>query len=786
MREYYIPAAEAYRKMNLAFAMGSSVYIYGATGFGKTLLATEFLKDKNPVVFSAFGEWDLSCIKDPSEEGTQYVFIDDLQQLHDDYRKKLILEFSRRKDLWLVLCGRMPTPSYLVPLISEGLLVIISEENLRLTRKEVVQILKNENVSLSDEDIDISVRMSDGNAYLLATMVHRSKTATLNGSDLRAEIYKIFVDHLEKNVIVQWSKSLQEFLMQLSVVDEFTLPLAVMITGDNQAASMLDIASQAGNFISVADGVYRIRAALVHALKNQALKVLGLGKYNQCCQNAGLYYETNGEILKALRMYEMSGNTVNIRSLLIRNGQRHFGDGSFYNLRKYYLSLEEDDIASSPTLMFAMSMLYSVQMNPEKSEFWYERLKDHASNALGDDKREANGFLLYLDIALPHRGNENVLDSIRRGVHLITTGGITLAEFSVTNNQPSIMNGDKDFCAWSKDDVQMAETKGRLLEQIAGSFGRGLVNASLSESLYEKGSHDDEVLHHAMLAQMEVEGGGKLEILFVCIGVQIRYNLLTGNLRSAIQMLDAFERRVREENANPLLANIDALRCRIMLRKGDMNAVSAWMESAPDELTDFWTQDRYRYMTKVLCYIQCGDNYNALHLIEKLRYYSQVNKRTYLHMETGLLLAIVNRKEKRKWKEILLQTLLEIQDFQFVRILSEKGAGILPLLKEIRKDYLSLSGSDSAWFNAVLKETSSVAERYPGFLVCESAQPSDFGETSLMVLRMQSNGYSIKEISQVLKISERTVKYHCAENYRKLGAKGKTDAVQIARQLNLL
>ena len=33
---------------------------------------------------------------------------------------------------------------------------------------------------------------------------------------------------------------------------------------------------------------------------------------------------------------------------------------------------------------------------------------------------------------------------------------------------------------------------------------------------------------------------------------------------------------------------------------------------------------------------------------------------------------------------------------------------------------------------------------------------------------------------------ERTVKYHAAENYRKPGAKVKTDAVQIARSLNLI
>ncbi|MCQ2412233.1 MAG: LuxR C-terminal-related transcriptional regulator [Sphaerochaetaceae bacterium] len=786
MSEYFIPAPNAYRKMELAMARNSSVYIYGATGFGKTRLATEFLKGKDPLVFSAFEEFDMSKVKDPQSEGMQYIIFDDLQQLHDDYRKDLIVELARRKDIMLVLCGRMPTPSYLISLIAEGHLVIVTEDDLKLTSKELIQILDKEGVKLSAEDIEISVRMSDGNAYLLATLVHRSKNERKQGAELRHEIYEIFVSHLMTNVIPQWSKSLQEFLMQISVVDEFTLPLAVMISGDNQAASMLEIASQAGNFISLTDGVYRIRESLVVALRNMALKILGLQRYNQCCQNAGLYYETNGDILNALKMYGQSGNTVNIRSLLIRNGQRHFGDGLFYGLRRYYLSLQEDDIASSPTLMFAMSMLYSVQMNPERSEYWYAKLKEHAKSAKGDDKREANGFLLYLDIALPHRGNADVLDGFQRGVSQITTGGISLPEFSVTDNLPSIINGAKDLSSWCKNDKAIVESLGMSLETIFGNYGRGLAHVGLGESLYEKGGNDNEFIHNAMLAQMEVEGGGRLEILFACIGILIRYNLLSGNVRNSLQMLDALEKRVREEKANQLLANIEALRCRIMLMKGDRTYVDKWLEGAPDEMTDFWTLERYRYMTKVLCYIQSGENYNALNLIEKLRYYSQVNKRPYFHMETGLLLAIVNRNEAREWKKEFVETLQEIQECGFMRIISEKGAGILPLLKEAKKEYLELEGADSSWFNAVLKETGTVAERYPGYLVCESAQLSDFSETSLMVLRMQSNGYCVKEIAQALKISERTVKYHCAENYRKLGAKGKTDAVQIARKLNIL
>lgn len=51
---------------------------------------------------------------------------------------------------------------------------------------------------------------------------------------------------------------------------------------------------------------------------------------------------------------------------------------------------------------------------------------------------------------------------------------------------------------------------------------------------------------------------------------------------------------------------------------------------------------------------------------------------------------------------------------------------------------------------------------------------------------MQAAGYTTKEIAQQLHITQRTVKYHASENYRKLDARNLVDAVQIAQSLHIL
>ncbi|MGN0578778.1 MAG: hypothetical protein ACI4J4_09165 [Ruminiclostridium sp.] len=48
------------------------------------------------------------------------------------------------------------------------------------------------------------------------------------------------------------------------------------------------------------------------------------------------------------------------------------------------------------------------------------------------------------------------------------------------------MNGGKDFCEWSKHDREIAATAGNIVCTFLGKYGKGLVNAALAESFYEK------------------------------------------------------------------------------------------------------------------------------------------------------------------------------------------------------------------------------------------------------------------------------------------------------------
>jgi DNA-binding CsgD family transcriptional regulator len=85
----------------------------------------------------------------------------------------------------------------------------------------------------------------------------------------------------------------------------------------------------------------------------------------------------------------------------------------------------------------------------------------------------------------------------------------------------------------------------------------------------------------------------------------------------------------------------------------------------------------------------------------------------------------------------------------------------------------------------VVQETP--AEVSAGFAVNETVR-GDLGITprELEILELVARGMSNREIAGKLYVSENTVKTHCSRAFDKLGAKRRTQAVQMGKELGLL
>lgn len=800
MDKGYIAPEAALKKLRVAKGLGQAVYIYGATGYGKTELVRQYLSRRRYHYIScaedAAGLMETaetaqeaashSSGKEKEAQPRTVMVVDDMHLLKNAEGRKAVLSLAGRQDVWFILICRSPIPAWLMPLYIKGGFLVITEDDLRLGEKEIAAYMDSQGLTATEEEVAFVAVRSQGNAYTVRHTALKMLEGMRPGPEMAEEIVEAFAAYLESHVMVQWDSDLLEFLMQISVTDEFTLPLAEMVTGNRHAPELLERAVETGNFLSCRDGTYRLRPQLIRALRRRAAKEYSPQERADHAYNAGLYYEMQGQIVPALAMFEQCGKKERIRELLIRNARLNPGNGHYFELRRYYLQMEEKELEESPVLMAGMSMLYSLMMQEKESEYWYRKLEKFASTAKGGQKREAVSRLAYLDIALPHRGSADMIDIMKRMPALIFDRGMSLPEFSVTSNYPSTMNGGKDFCHWSREDRKLAATIGKLVERVLGRYGKGLVKAALGESFYEKGEDAYEVLTLLARAKMEAEGGGMIEIAFAAVGLQVRLDTLQGEIQTAAEVLASFEKGVRGQGAVQLLPNIGALRCRLALYQGDKEAVSAWMAQAPDEDREFCVMERYRYLTKVRCYLSIGEYLKAQALLEKLRYYTEKCRRTYVRMEVCLLSAIAKYRTGGAWKEEFLSALKEACGYRFIRFISEEGAAAQELFVAAGKSFLEKEIPDKEWLSRLMGETGKVAVRYPVYLKGQLAKAPDFCEAALSVLRLQAEGKSVGKIAQELSMKEATVKYHAKENYRKLGVSGKADAVLAARNLGIL
>lgn len=805
--EHYVRPQAAWEQMKAARNTGQTVYIYGTTGTGKTSFVADFLARKQYCYLSVA---DTDVVKmagivsektDLSHDKThaQKIFvIDDLYLVETQEDKtaceRLIDELSGRKDVWLILISRAPVPKWMKSVYVRHIFVTIGEEALFMTEKEQEDYLERWNLSPTEAACKRIRELGYGHPLFLQIVSMRLKEITETEVAVDRESAELNAieksrmdmwDYFNAYVYDQWNVELQEFLMAVSIVEQFDLSMAQQITKKKDAGRLIGQAQETGNFLieirKNEKSVYELRTPMKYSMRRWLTARYSQDYINELYYSAGNCYEMEGNVPEALRMYEMCRNEAGISRILIENMRRNPASGDYFELRRYYLELSEEEIKKSVELMAGMSMLQSMLLNEEESERWYRELAAYAKEKTGGMKRAAESRLLYLDIGLPHRGIVRMTDLLKRAGTLLTERKAVLPEFSLTSNLPSMMDGGKDFCEWSRKDRELAGNIGKIVTLVLGKYGKGLVSLALAESFFEKGGEDYEVVSLAGKGRMQAESGGKTEQVFVAVGILTKLSILNNCMEDAVDMLVSF-RRIAEREAPKLLPNIRAMLVRMDLHTGRVREAYRWLCEAPDENAEFNTMERYRYLTKVRVYLTAGQKEKAMLLLDKMRFYAEKMHRTYIEIEVMILTAITQYRQRRDgWQDVLQEAVSKAEDYHFVRILTREGAALWELLK-----VSTVTWKDQSFREQVMSECERMAGIYPSYLKEKQEGNVFLTDKALKILRLQAEGLSVEKIAEQLGLSKAGVKYYNQETYKKLGVNNKTAAIAEARNRRLM
>lgn len=735
-KDNYIHPKAAWDKLRMAGARRQNVYLYAATGYGKTELLHRYLRRRRHIWLSGEG-LTVETLQEIALPAEATMVIDDLARVLDPAVRREIVSMLDQPGLWLVLAGRCPLPSWLTGPYVNGRLSVIPEEDLRLSEKEIAQLYLSWGVQLPRNLLEKRIiPLVEGNplgARLLAVEMSQGSSYT---EELMNDLTRKFYEYLNQAIYSEWPEEIREMMMQLSLLEHFTIQQAEEMTGRSDVNRLLAQAAEMGNLFSFKDGGYTLRPAVINSMKLRMEKVCDRVRKNELLRRAGTICEKEGNIPRALKLYQDGQCEKEIHALLIDNARRYPGGGYYYELTPAYLALPEEEVRSSPDLIAAWSMLYSLALNATESERWYAVLQEYAADHPDpEEHRLAESWLVYLDISLPHRGSTNLIEVLDEAARKIQAERLVMPEFSVTGGQPSLINGSKDFCDWTRDDQTMAF-------QLEKHVGAALV---------------------------------------------ARVYLVTGHPGDSVKTLEEIETRAQQRGARRVVRNVRAMQSRIKLWQGLVEDAVRWMENEPQNEIHFNVLERYCYNTFVRVYMAQQRYDKTAQILMRLRSYANMEKRPWLQMEGDLLESIIRyRTGNPLWKTELTQVLRRAESYHFVRLFCREGAALLPLLQELGCP----EGVDEAYWQEVLGETRAMAEAYPLYLSTNApaALPGavQLSERALQVLRLQDRGLTRSEIARQLQLSERSVKYQCEQAYHKLGTSNKVEALAAARKLNLL
>ena len=718
-------------------------------------------------------------IEDPNWE---ILFVDDLQMMQEEKDLQALCSLIRENpDRRFILASRGLPPGCLMAFQYTGLMTVLHADVLLFDREDIRKLFQEWEVPVTDSELSGVTKESIGHPLgVVITIRHMAEGQTF-GPELVAGAFREVFRYFETAIYKRFDLNIRRFLLELAPFEQFDLDMARIVSGDPRVGEMLDWLQRNTTMLRY-DETQRFhfwpqfRAFLMWEMDREYPEEKKKTLYSR----GGMYYELKEDFVHAMDCYIRGGDHSKVSELLIRSAELHPGMGHYYEMEKYYHSLPEKEILASPALMQAMSMLCAMEMDYEKSEQWYEALKQFAEQCDRMDAggRQARSRLAWLDISLPQREVSGLTDTIPAVFRLLRGKEITLPPFSVTSTLPSIMNGGKDFSDWSKKDDMLYQVLRIPVEAVLGKDGVGLADCAIAESKFEKG----EDITHRMLSLVqragEIQRNGTPDIEFAVTGLLIRSQMASGRSDDAVRTMEQLRTRFAENGLDRFLPNMDAMRCRMDLYVGDLDRADDWYrEKAPRDLMKLNVMKRYQYLTQAMVELAAGKNQDVLLTLSSLELYCRTCRRHLDSIHLLIIRAIACWREKDKtWKTYLDEALDIAEEYQFIRPVSGYGAAVLPLLEECSRD------DQSKWYLRLMSAVREQAAYYPAFLQPRTAPGESLTATELQILRLICADKSNAEIGKIMDIKLPTVKTHVSHILDKLGVSRRSEAKTAAKK----
>lgn len=710
------------------------------------------------------------------------MVLDDYQHIRDMGLNNLILRLAQEEldELRILLVTRDTTNINFVELLSKGLCCLISRQHLRFTRPEIQAYCRMMLDGINDEDLCKICEYTDGWISFIYIILLGLENGIPVGMNTTIE------EMVEKALFAPYDMQTRDFLLKLSVMEDFTAKQAEFVTGNENARLQLKKLGRENAFVfyNEKSKTYKIHSVLLDYLRLK--KSFTKEEACELYMRLGEWYLENQQFQIAYGYLNRAGQGERILSHL--NDPQNFR----YELINF-TGAEEMFDHMPPAVLFQYPFAYLqyifyslIQGKKSMATGWTEQLgglQSHYEKLDGIDEAYRNrvlGEVLYVRkfTLFNHITQIKALD--KEIIRLLDgqNSYLALREYGYTFGSPHYVY---IYFREAGSFRALSEMLSEYVEYTAFSNGCGTGGDSLALAEYALETGDfDKVEQNSLLAIEKAEPLSQTSIIICAKFCLIRLYIAQCRLPDALELLEQMQLDVEKMNRPLYNTTLDLCRGYIFSSICSPERIPSWLQTCDMTVANFYYQGiAYNYLVYGKA-VMASKKYAKLEALtgQFRKYFSLYsNQLGLIHNQVFEAVAKSNLYGTSTGAAVLEAALNEARDDRLIMPFVESAPHIIAMLQLIIRNNAG---------DEYVKHILALCRKYEKTIQGLSYQPIPLSQREIDILSLAAEGLSRKELAAHLHISEETAKTHFKNIYQKLGVNSKIAAIKIANDRGYL
>jgi LuxR family maltose regulon positive regulatory protein len=752
--------------------------------------------------------------------------------------------------LHLVIAGRAEPSLPLARLRLQGRLLELGPADLRFTLAEAATLLNQVmGLALSAADIATLETRTEGwvaGLQLAAlSMQDRQDVAAFMASFSGSHRYVI--DYLAEEVLHRQPPAIQQFLLQTSILSRLCGPLGDAVveledspqpmtqsqldTSQLSSQQILSYLEQANLFIIPLDDErrwYRYHHLFSDFLRNRLEKTVSPAVVTGLHRRAAAWYEQNDLVAEATGHALAIADVSRATRLIERRGRSLLNRSELTTLLGWLEVLPGEMVRSRPrlSLFHAWALVLTGQFEAVEA-----RLADLEQRSHGVSKGEGTveipgeatairATLAYFRRDLPQAITlfRQTLDQLPEE-NLFLRGAVAMSlatayilsgdlagargafEQGATIHQANdnlymtlialwnlaLLHGQQgqlhQAAAWFQRALQVIA---RQSEQGSLPYVAGRVQVDLAGVFYQWNQLEEATAYVAAGLALGQQSGDPAATMSGYL-MSARIKQAQGQMAEAGALLRRAEQWEQAHDLPGWRVWLGARQVQHLLGQSDVETAVRWAYRSRLSAEEVSANDSAGYrddlrridtMTQARLLIAQHRAAEALAMLTPLLKNAEATQRTGPLIELLVLQALAQQQgDSSLASQTLERALLLAEPEDFIRCFIDEGEGLISLLRQAR-----MEGAAPAYIDQLLAAHQAEVKKSSG----PAPLIESLSERELEILQLIEDGLSNQQIAETLFLTVGTVKWHINNMYGKLGVRRRTQAVALARELNLL